>query len=210
MSAGRRLRTLAPACPGAFLDVCRKEAPHTGPCLPRRCSGLGPGRPAQDHVPTVLSPCRLATAPASGTSTPQACCCLASCRAAPTPPSRGSWRRWVMSCLGACSMTMSCRRTATATATSPRQQQQRQILSVRRRRSVMSPGSLPRLGTGWKAASAQGWWPVWPHASASGACRRRTGGSAWRPRWNNSCKPALRTWTTRRPSSCSSCSWPKR
>ena len=40
---------------GAFLDVCRREALRTGPCLPRGCSGLGPVRPAQDHIPTVLS-----------------------------------------------------------------------------------------------------------------------------------------------------------
>ena len=40
---------------GAFLDVCRREALRTGRCLPRGCSGLGPVRPAQDHIPTVLS-----------------------------------------------------------------------------------------------------------------------------------------------------------
>ncbi|XP_059742251.1 BH3-interacting domain death agonist isoform X3 [Bos taurus] len=69
---------------------------------------------------------RLATAPALGTSAPRACCCWASCRAAPTPASRGSWRRWVTSCLGTCSMMTSCRRTATAAATSPWQRKRRQ------------------------------------------------------------------------------------
>lgn len=40
---------------GAVLDVCRREALRTGPCLPGGCAGLGPVRPGQDHVPTALS-----------------------------------------------------------------------------------------------------------------------------------------------------------
>ncbi|XP_061062092.1 BH3-interacting domain death agonist isoform X1 [Eubalaena glacialis] len=174
------LRSLAP-------ELWQAADPH--PCEPEPTTLPGPWTR------------RSATAPAPRTSAPQACWCSPSSRAARTPAATKSWRCWATSCPCAWPTTMSCRRMATGAATSVRGRQ-RQTLRLRRKWSGTSPGSSPRLGTGWSAASARGWWLAWPCISGTGACRRRTGGGAWRRRWNNSCSSTLQTWTARRPCSC--------
>ncbi|XP_059967690.1 BH3-interacting domain death agonist isoform X4 [Mesoplodon densirostris] len=171
---------------------------------------LAPPWEAADPHPCELEPTTLpgpwtrrsATAPAPRTSAPQACWCSASSRAVRTPVATKSWRCWAASYPCVRPTTMSCRRMATGAATSVTRGRQRQTLRLRRKWSGTSPGSLPRLGTGWSAASAQGWWPAWPRSSGTRACRRRTRGGAWRPRWNSSHSSTLRTWTARRPCCC--------
>ena len=165
MSAGRRLCTLAPACPEGAQALDQGGQPRT--TFPQ------------------CSPRRLATAPASGTSAPQACCCLASCRAAPTPASRGSWRRWVMSCLGACSMMMSCRRTATATATSPQQRRWRQVGTEPF--SLSPPCPAEQASVWWKPTQLpEASWhqcPLWIHICVLQPC--------WPPRSPGDGDPGL-------------------
>ncbi|XP_032502729.1 BH3-interacting domain death agonist isoform X3 [Phocoena sinus] len=119
------------------------------------------------------SPLRSAMAPAPRMSAPQACWCSASSRAARTPVAARSWRCWATSCPCARPTTTSCRRMATGAATSVVRGRQRQTLRLRRKWSGTSPGSSPRLGTGWSAASLRGWWLAWPHSSVTRACRRR-------------------------------------